>query len=247
MPAGDIFRRREGELYQRLLAANPAPAAETDSAFVAAPGAPVTVAGPPAVAVSTAAENGAPGDSFGRVLTLCADGVALTECRSGVALVSLFHARRCLLRAQLQPPDEGLKAQPLLVPLRLTLEAAERQALKTQQPLLQQMGLRLQPERQHALLHAVPLPLRQQNLPRLIPRCCAIWRRPLCATPHRWRTGSLLTGTALTRRLGRWRRRCNCWPILNDSVPSWYSRRPARCCSRWIYSPASIDCARKNN
>ncbi|KOO56454.1 DNA mismatch repair protein, partial [Edwardsiella ictaluri] len=113
---------------------------------------------------------GAPGDSFGRVLTLCADGVALTECRSGVALVSLFHARRCLLRAQLQPPDEGLKAQPLLVPLRLTLEAAERQALKTQQPLLQQMGLRLQPERQHALLHAVPLPLRQQNLPRLIPQ-----------------------------------------------------------------------------
>ncbi|AOP41836.2 DNA mismatch repair endonuclease MutL [Edwardsiella piscicida] len=170
MPAGDIFRRREGELYQRLLAASPTPAGETDSAFVAAPSAPPPAAEPPAVAVSTAAERAAPGDSLGRVLTLCADGVALTECRRGVALVSLSYARRCLLRAQLQPSDEGLKAQPLLVPLRLTLEAAERQALQAQQPLLQQMGIRLQPERQHAQLHAVPPPPRQQNLPRLIPQ-----------------------------------------------------------------------------
>lgn len=177
MPAGDIFRRREGALYQRLLVSDAAPTVQADGemADVLSGTAALSCAdyraapSTPAVAVALAQEERAAGDSLGRVLTLCGDGIALTECRHGLALLNLPYARRCLLHAQLQPTDAGLKSQPLLVPLRLTLDAQEQQALQQQQALLQQMGIRLVLERQHALLHAVPLPLRQQNLPRLIP------------------------------------------------------------------------------
>ncbi|WP_370555971.1 DNA mismatch repair endonuclease MutL [Edwardsiella tarda] len=178
LPAGEIFRRREGELYQRLLAAERGPASRAQEAAAAA--SPVLTssptpasadASPVAPSLSVADRTEMTTETLGRVLTLCAEGIALTESRSGVALLNLDYGRRCLLRAQLLPAaDEALKAQPLLIPVRLTLEEAERCALQAQAGLLQQLGIQLTLERQHALLHAVPLPLRQQNLPRLIPQ-----------------------------------------------------------------------------
>ncbi|GAB4593530.1 methyl-directed mismatch repair protein MutL [Edwardsiella tarda] len=178
LPAGEIFRRREGELYQRLLAAERGPASRAQEA--AAASSPVLTSSPtpasadtspvaPSLCVADRSEMTT--ETLGRVLTLCAEGIALTESRSGVALLNLDYGRRCLLRVQLLPAaDEALKAQPLLIPVRLTLEEAERCALQAQAGLLQQLGIQLTLERQHALLHAVPLPLRQQNLPRLIPQ-----------------------------------------------------------------------------
>ncbi|MGY0157197.1 DNA mismatch repair endonuclease MutL [Edwardsiella tarda] len=180
LPAGEIFRRREGELYQRLLAAERGPASRAQE--VAAASSPVLTSSPtlasadaspvaPSLSVADRTEMTTETETLGRVLTLCAEGIALTESRSGVALLNLDYGRRCLLRAQLLPAaDEALKAQPLLIPVRLTLEEAERCALQAQAGLLQQLGIQLTLERQHALLHAVPLPLRQQNLPRLIPQ-----------------------------------------------------------------------------
>ncbi|WP_370553778.1 DNA mismatch repair endonuclease MutL [Edwardsiella tarda] len=178
LPAGEIFRRREGELYQRLLAAERGPASRAQEA--AAASSPVLTssptpasadASPVAPSLCAADRSEMTIETLGRVLTLCAEGIALTESRSGVALLNLDYGRRCLLRAQLLPAaDEALKAQPLLIPVRLTLEEAERCALQAQAGLLQQLGIQLTLERQHALLHAVPLPLRQQNLPRLIPQ-----------------------------------------------------------------------------
>ncbi|MGY0163473.1 DNA mismatch repair endonuclease MutL [Edwardsiella tarda] len=180
LPAGEIFRRREGELYQRLLAAERGPASRVQE--VAAASSPVLTSSPtpasadaspvtPSLSVADRTEMTTETETLGRVLTLCAEGIALTESRSGVALLNLDYGRRCLLRAQLLPAaDEALKAQPLLIPVRLTLEEAERCALQAQAGLLQQLGIQLTLERQHALLHAVPLPLRQQNLPRLIPQ-----------------------------------------------------------------------------
>ncbi|WP_370546170.1 DNA mismatch repair endonuclease MutL [Edwardsiella tarda] len=212
LPAGEIFRRREGELYQRLLAAERGPASRAQE--VAAASSPVLTSSPtlasadaspvapslsvadrtemtteietlgrvltlcadaspvaPSLSVADRTEMTTEIETLGRVLTLCAEGIALTESRSGVALLNLDYGRRCLLRAQLLPAaDEALKAQPLLIPVRLTLEEAERCALQAQAGLLQQLGIQLTLERQHALLHAVPLPLRQQNLPRLIPQ-----------------------------------------------------------------------------
>ena len=181
LPAGDIFRRREGELYQRLLAVEAVPAQRAHEATLAASSVPTSspapvptsIDAPPLAptALDLADRPEAAAETLGRVLTLCADGIALTESPAGVALLNLDYARRCVLRAQLLPlQDAALKAQPLLIPVRLTLKAAEREAAQAQQGVLQQLGIQLTLERQHALLHAVPLPLRQQNLPHLIPQ-----------------------------------------------------------------------------
>ncbi|AHF73509.1 DNA mismatch repair protein [Candidatus Sodalis pierantonius str. SOPE] len=107
--------------------------------------------------------------SFGRVVTLVAPCYALVESASGLALLSLPVAERGLTERQLTPCTEQLRAQPLLIPLRMTLRDEEAAALKRYQPLLQEMGITLQAHLHQAILNAVPLPLRQQNLQNLIP------------------------------------------------------------------------------
>ncbi|MGL9774033.1 MAG: DNA mismatch repair endonuclease MutL [Sodalis sp. (in: enterobacteria)] len=107
--------------------------------------------------------------TFGRVLTLVPPCYALVESAGSLALLSLPVAERCLTERQLTPGSATLRAQPLLIPLRMTLRDAEIAALKRHQPLLQEMGIALQAHVHHAILNAVPLPLRQQNLQNLIP------------------------------------------------------------------------------
>ncbi|MDF2914988.1 MAG: mismatch repair endonuclease MutL [Pantoea agglomerans] len=84
-------------------------------------------------------------------------------------LMALPVAARWLKQAQLEPGEEGLKPQPLLIPVRLKIALDERQAAKEKSSLLNQMGIDLQPEGDHVTLRAVPLPLRTQNLQILIP------------------------------------------------------------------------------
>lgn len=56
-----------------------------------------------------------------------------------------------------------------MIPLRLKLEKAERDAGSRCNALLNQMGIDLLFDAHHVMLRAVPLPLRQQNLQNLIP------------------------------------------------------------------------------
>lgn len=122
--------------------------------------------------------------TFGRVLTLVAPCYALIESAGSLALLSLPVAERCLFERQLTPGMDTLRAQPLLIPLRMTLRDDEVATLKRHQPLLQEMGIALQAHLHQAILNAVPLPLRQQNLQNLIPDLLGYLQGETSVTHH---------------------------------------------------------------
>lgn len=153
----NVYRQREGAVYQQLLkthASNP-PLKTREPA-------PRPPAGQPSPLAAHA-------QSFGRVLTVLQNHYALLEQDQKLMLMALPVAARWLKQAQLEPGEEGLKPQPLLIPVRLKIALDERQAAKENSSLLNQMGIDLQPEGDHVTLRAVPLPLRTQNLQILIP------------------------------------------------------------------------------
>jgi DNA mismatch repair protein MutL len=158
--AGQPYQKQQGELYHQLV--QPAT---------------VSQAGPliPEVSVlvprQSAADEPLHGDyySFGRVLTVFPPCYALLEYKQGAALLALTVAERWLKQAQLNPPPEGLRPQPLLIPLKLTLNKNEAAAYQRHQKLLVTMGIELTVEHARATLRAVSLPLRQQNLQKLVP------------------------------------------------------------------------------
>lgn len=154
--AGAAYQKREGELYGKLLQATPT--AET-------------VKQPLFPLVNAVQETPLAGSqhSFGRVLMICPPSYALVEQRQQLALLNLTMAERWLRQAQLCPPEEGLRPQPLLIPIKLTLKKHEAAACVQHQALLVKMGLELQSDHGRVTLRAVPLPLRQQNLQKLIP------------------------------------------------------------------------------
>ncbi|MGC0788466.1 DNA mismatch repair endonuclease MutL [Pantoea agglomerans] len=153
----NAYRQREGAVYQQLLKT------------------PVSATPPPKnrEPAPRAAEKPSPlaahAQSFGRVLTVLQNHYALLEQDQKLMLMALPVAARWLKQAQLEPGEEGLKPQPLLIPVRLKIALDERQAAKEKSSLLNQMGIDLQPEGDHVTLRAVPLPLRTQNLQILIP------------------------------------------------------------------------------
>ncbi|MBA8866025.1 DNA mismatch repair protein MutL [Pantoea agglomerans] len=153
----NVYRQREGAVYQQLLKT------------------PVSATPPPKnrEPAPRPAEKPSPlaahAQSFGRVLTVLQNHYALLEQDQKLMLMALPVAARWLKQAQLEPGEEGLKPQPLLIPVRLKIALDERQAAKEKSSLLNQMGIDLQPEGDHVTLRAVPLPLRTQNLQILIP------------------------------------------------------------------------------
>ncbi|EXU74302.1 DNA mismatch repair endonuclease MutL [Erwinia mallotivora] len=153
------YQKREGAAYQQLLQTQPQPA-KSHSAL--AKNHPVSSDAVPAPLSGHS-------QSFGRVLAVMHECYALVETKGSLALISLTVADRWLKQAQLDPGKEGLKAQPLLIPVRIRSDKAERDALERYSSLLIQMGIELLPDGQHVTLRAVPLPLRQQNLQNLIP------------------------------------------------------------------------------
>ncbi|MFC3396779.1 DNA mismatch repair endonuclease MutL [Brenneria rubrifaciens] len=192
-PAGTSYQKKQGELYRKLLQAEDvgdSSSCQVSSAPITAPAQPRSgvKAEPTAVqpahgatpmtdtacaqAEKTRSSVESPLESntagFGRVLTVYPPCYALLEYRDGLALLSLPVAARHLKVVQLTPPDEGLRAQPLLIPQRLTLNKFELSVLATHQALLQRFGIHVQVEAQRATLSAVPLLLRQQNLQNLI-------------------------------------------------------------------------------
>lgn len=150
--AASGYQKKTGELYRRLVQpGEPAATARAGARPVVEP---------------------APGDepqSFGRVLTIYPPCYALVEFRQRLALLSLPVAERCLKRRQLTPYGEALKAQPLLIPLRMTLKPQEADAYRRHHEGLTALGIQLVVNQHQATLNGVPLPLRQQNLQNLIP------------------------------------------------------------------------------
>ncbi|CAI1669252.1 DNA mismatch repair endonuclease MutL [Serratia fonticola] len=154
--AGAGYQKREGELYGKLLQAKPPADTVKQPLF------------PPVNAVQETPLAGSQ-HSFGRVLMICPPSYALVEQRQQLALLNLTMAERWLRQARLCPPEEGLRPQPLLIPIKLTLNKNEAAACVQHQALLAKMGLELQSDHGRVTLRAVPLPLRQQNLQKLIP------------------------------------------------------------------------------
>ena len=154
------YSKREGAVYQQLLK-TPTSAASIARAEADAPAAPRARAAEPPLASHA--------QSFGRVLTVVRERYALLEQPPTLQLLSLPVAARWVRYAQLQPGEEGLKPQPLLIPVRMKIARPERQVAADKQSLLATMGIDLQAEGDHVTLRAVPLPLRTQNLQILIP------------------------------------------------------------------------------
>ncbi|PIJ52074.1 DNA mismatch repair protein MutL [Erwinia sp. OLTSP20] len=155
--AQEGYSQRQGALYQTLLQPAPTVAREPQPTV---PAAEVTSSELPLQSHSL---------SFGRLLTVLSGVWALLEQAGTLYLLSLAAANRCLKQTQLDPASAALKAQPLLIPVRLKLEKAQRELVAHKQALLAQFGLDLSNDGQHVTLRAVPLPLRNQNLQILIP------------------------------------------------------------------------------
>jgi len=154
-----LYQKREGQIYQQLLNTPPLHSHEPPAPRVEN-STPRPVSEPPLSGHI---------QSFGRVLTVLQEQYALVESEERLALIALAVAERWLKQAQLEPDHEGLKPQPLLIPVRLKLDPAERKAMSQSATLLTQLGIELLAEGQYVMLRAVPLPLRQQNLQNLIP------------------------------------------------------------------------------
>ncbi|PBI80760.1 DNA mismatch repair protein MutL [Rahnella victoriana] len=160
------YNPSESKAYGRLL--QPAPESfslQEPAPAVAQPAKPAASA--PRTLTEPALESHS--QSFGRVLTVCSADYALLERGKQLVLLSLPVADRWLKWAQLTPPEDGLRPQPLLIPLKLTMNKEESAVLTRHQALLQHFGLEMLSESQRVTVRAVPLPLRQQNLQKLIP------------------------------------------------------------------------------
>lgn len=197
--------REQAAAYARLM--QPAPVDTSDTAaasptaatlFPSAPSAVVTTGADPRSDsansagghLATAAQRPdlrsevndcrAPQGSLGRALSVVNGRFLLLEQSQGLALLCLPLAALWRVQAQLTPEGQPLKAQPLLIPLQLTLSAEHVTCIRSQQALLQQLGLDLHcSERNKVLVRAVPLPLRHHNLQQIIPHLL----NKLCADP----------------------------------------------------------------
>ncbi|ELB2806871.1 DNA mismatch repair endonuclease MutL [Vibrio alginolyticus] len=108
--------------------------------------------------------------ALGKALMVVDEQFVLMDSDSGAALVSLPRAEFYRVKGQLTPNDGALKAQPLLVPLSIKLEAELVRLAQDYQQDLALLGIQLKARNEHALMvMGVPAPLRQQNLQNLVP------------------------------------------------------------------------------
>ncbi|WP_423839948.1 DNA mismatch repair endonuclease MutL [Vibrio mytili] len=108
--------------------------------------------------------------TLGKALSVVNEQFLLMSCDSGVALVSLARAEFYRMKGQLTPSEDGLKSQPLLVPLSMKLDAEMVKFAQDYQQDFAHLGIQLKPRNDKALMvMGVPAPLRQQNLQNLLP------------------------------------------------------------------------------
>lgn len=208
------YSKREGAVYQQLLTAAATPASGQAEKATASASARAPLAEAPLASHA---------QSFGRVLSVVEERFALLEQQQALWLLSLPVAARWVRQAQLQPGEEGLKPQPLLIPVRMKIAQPERQIAGRCQALLNGMGIELQPEGDHVILRAVPLPLRTQNLQILIPALLGF----LVAQPD-----------ASPLQMAQWlARRCETTPHWNHSQAVTLLAELERLCPQLLKSP----------
>lgn len=178
---GEGYQKKQGELYQKLMQFSPEkksplfPQRVTSTPDSPSPGSMSVPVGPMQPgqgknnAVNIGNTYGLEKYTFGKVLSIYADCHALIESPLGIGLLSLPVAERWLKQAQLTPGKQGLKSQPLLIPLKLALNQTEMSTLKQNSELLKTFGIESTVAHGKVTIHAVSLPLRQQNLPKLLP------------------------------------------------------------------------------
>ncbi|MDC9587965.1 DNA mismatch repair endonuclease MutL [Xenorhabdus sp. XENO-10] len=191
---GENYQKKQGELYQKLMQSSPEEKrplfpekGKRESTLLgkdipksgriypspSAPTAnPVSVLTTSVLTTSvhtTSVQAGQGKYSFGKVLCIYAGCYALIESPLEIGLLSLPVAERWLKQAQLTPGEQGLKSQPLLIPLKLALNQSEMNVLKQNSDLLKTFGIESTVAHGKVTIHAVSLPLRQQNLPKLLP------------------------------------------------------------------------------
>lgn len=124
-------------------------------------------AGPVILASHPVAESS--GYGFGRVLMVIAPHFAVIDFQQKLAVLSLAVAERWLRQAQLDSGEKELKAQPLLIPVQFLAGEKESLGYRKHHELLEQMGIQLTQDGKRITIRAVPLPLRHQNIQRLLP------------------------------------------------------------------------------
>ncbi|WP_127957919.1 DNA mismatch repair endonuclease MutL [Serratia microhaemolytica] len=174
---GSGYQKREGAVYGRLLQTSSLAEQRFDNTRLtqvaathptAEPLAPAAQLAEPETVLTTQPLATNP-HSLGRLLMIYPPHYALLAQQQQLRLINLLVAEQLLRQMQLTPPEEGLRPQPLLIPLKLTVNKQEAACATEYKPLLIKFGLDLQIETGYLTLCAVPLPLRQQNLAKLIP------------------------------------------------------------------------------
>ncbi|WP_260261306.1 DNA mismatch repair endonuclease MutL [Vibrio intestinalis] len=128
----------------------------------------------PIVAEQTANEPASanpPIEALGKAICMASGRFVMMADKQGARLVSMAQAEWLKNLGQLVPSkQEPLKAQPLLVPLSLKLEAELVDAAQRLNSTFTQLGIELKSRNHQSLMvMGVPQPLRQQNLQQLIP------------------------------------------------------------------------------
>ena len=108
---------------------------------------------------------------LGKPLVIVEQQFLLLSQQHEVALLHLPSAENLRYVGQLQlAKTDGLKPQPLLIPLAVPIEAELLQCAEQHGQLLKQLGIQLKAKgRNSIIILAVCMPLRQQNLQQLIP------------------------------------------------------------------------------
>lgn len=119
--------------------------------------------------------NSQPEHGLGKALTVIAERYLLVSHGTDVALLSLTEADQLRIKGQLQfARHDGLKPQPLLIPLVIPTTQRLSQSAGQHSAVLQKLGIQIRAKGQDKLvILAVSLPLRQQNLQVLIPALLA--------------------------------------------------------------------------
>ncbi|WP_194439683.1 DNA mismatch repair endonuclease MutL [Vibrio fluminensis] len=111
-----------------------------------------------------------PIESLGKAICMASGQFVMMADKTGAHLVSLAKAEWLRVYGQLQVGGDGLKSQPLLVPLSLKIDPPQATALHAYQLLFAQLGIEIKVRNQQSVMvMGVPQPLRQQNLQQLIP------------------------------------------------------------------------------
>ncbi|WP_087024508.1 DNA mismatch repair endonuclease MutL [Thaumasiovibrio subtropicus] len=120
----------------------------------------------------TTLTEGVLGDEIGKAISVIDGRYLVVEHQGALFLASLERLTFLQVRGQLACHDgESLKPQPLLIPLALPVDDAMLEVTKRAQPVLQQLGVILQPKgHKQLMVMGVPQPMRQQNLQVFIPK-----------------------------------------------------------------------------